>query len=524
MGIPSYFSYIIKNHTNIISQFKCQDIYNLYMDCNSIIYDAVNSTIYNGNNDEYELIIMKKVVEIIQSHINTVKPKNITYIAFDGVAPLAKMEQQKTRRYKSAFTTNMSKNIAKWNNIKITPSTQFMNKLSNFIHGEFDKYSENIIVSTSNEAGEGEHKMFHHIRCNKINTENVAVYGLDSDLIMLSIFHYRFFKNIFICREAPQFMLQLMNLPNPEYKNQLYLMDVKELAKSILYEMDCVDNNITRIYDYVFICFMLGNDFLPHFPAINIRTRGIQILLDTYISLIKSNTSFFLLNDNSIINWKCFHQFIKILAKNEQQYIIDEYKDRNIKWSDSKFWSPPKETDSIDEILLNIPVMFRNDEKYICPIEENWEERYYNILFQPNFCKEAIVINYLEGLEWVLKYYTGDCPDWRWKYNYHYPPLLIDLIKYIPKVETQFITKYNKPFNSKLQLLYVIPPVFWKDLNVENRNLTIDEADYYFHSVKPDFSWAFSRYFWEAKILYPEIPLRTLEKWNEQLFSPFNIS
>ena len=43
MGIPSYFAYIIKNHTNIIRkrrQLK-NKFTSLYMDCNSIIYDCI---------------------------------------------------------------------------------------------------------------------------------------------------------------------------------------------------------------------------------------------------------------------------------------------------------------------------------------------------------------------------------------------------------------------------------------------------------------------------------------------------
>ena len=48
MGIPSYFSYIVKNHSEIIKKLndpnenKKININNLYLDCNSIIYDVIH--------------------------------------------------------------------------------------------------------------------------------------------------------------------------------------------------------------------------------------------------------------------------------------------------------------------------------------------------------------------------------------------------------------------------------------------------------------------------------------------------
>ena len=95
-------------------------------------------------------------------------------------------------------------------------------------------------------------------------------------------------------------------------------------------------------------------------------------------------------------------------------------------------------------MFQNVPIIYRHQESYICPEANFWESRYYKSLFKSQatnkFMKE-LCNNYLEGLEWVFKYYSKGCYDWQWKYNYHYPPLFKDLLHYIPHLETEFVKK-----------------------------------------------------------------------------------
>ena len=70
-----------------------------------------------------------------------------------------------------------------------------------------------------------------------------------------------------------------------------------------------------KIEDYIFICFLLGNDFLPHFPALNIRQNGFTILLELYKKLFKQSD--FLIVANSI-NWNNF----KIITLYNHRIII----------------------------------------------------------------------------------------------------------------------------------------------------------------------------------------------------------
>ena len=40
------------------------------------------------------------------------------------------------------------------------------------------------------------------------------------------------------------------------------------------------------INDYICLCFLIGNDFLPHLNGIDILTNSINDLLEIYISII----------------------------------------------------------------------------------------------------------------------------------------------------------------------------------------------------------------------------------------------
>ena len=181
MGIPSYFSYIVKNHGNIIKMLHyLKDINNFYLDSNSIIYDCLrlHSHEYDvKHKNAFESILIQAICVKIDEYIDIVKPTDTIYIAFDGVAPVAKLEQQRNRRYKSKLLQMIQEELSKeegpvhqeWDRTAITPGTDFMEKMGQYVikyyqHKETKYGVKQIIVSTANEPGEGEHKLFAHIR------------------------------------------------------------------------------------------------------------------------------------------------------------------------------------------------------------------------------------------------------------------------------------------------------------------------------------------------------------------------
>ena len=520
MGIPSYFSYIIKNYPNILRKFKCDfETDNLFLDSNSIVYDSMRSIDYNGNNNDYERKLINAVCKQIEVYIQQIKPKNIVYISFDGVAPVAKLNQQKNRRYKSWFINDYDKNeTLKWDSTAITPGTAFMNKMNLQVKYHFRKAIQfnvkQIIVSGSDTPGEGEHKIFEYIRShNEIKEMRTVIYGLDADLIMLTINNMEYCKQMYLFRETPDFIKSIDKSLDPNY---MYVIDMPEFKNQTVYYLnnDCHPTNEiqeNKIYDYIFICFMLGNDFMPHFPSLNIRTSGIDRIMETYRNILgRQNKN--IINNGKII-WKNYRLLIKELSTHEEEFIQTEYKMRN------QMQKKPlilNETSSkFEKEMLHIPLKERELEKYINPFDKYWENRYYDMLFDIDIDDESrkyISLNYLQGLEWTFKYYSTGCVDWRWRYKYHYPPLLKDLLKYIPYFDGDLLEEQeNSPVSDLVQLSYVLPK---NSLYLLPRTIEAKLLKEYPNMYKNDFDfvWAYCKYFWECHVDFPEMDISKLEK------------
>lgn len=491
MGIPSYFSYIVRNHKNILKKMMNIKINNLYLDSNSIIYDCLRKT-----SDINQLFL--NICTQIDTYISTLKPNNTIFIAFDGVAPVAKLDQQRNRRYKSYLEKELRKAIGEpigWDTTMITPGTKFMKDLGNYVEKYFmnrEKHYkvEKIIISTSNEVGEGEHKLFQYIRDRPHWGETTVIYGLDADLIMLCLNHLSMTKNIYLYRETPEFVKSIHAELEP---NETYLLDIPLLADALTREM-----KTNSLYDYIFLCFFLGNDFMPHFPSVNIRTKGIDIMLSAYkTTLTKTET----LTDNGRkINWKNVRKLIMYLAENEWKNLMAEYKIRE-KWERRKI-----DDDKMNK-YLHIPTKNREIEKYIDPTINGWELRYYKTLFGFDITetkKQQICVNFLEGLEWTMRYYIEGCVDWNWCYHYDYPPLWKDLIKFVPYFDTIMIEPNDHtPVSKMVQLAYVLP--------ITSRYLLPDEiSDKLSKEEAYGCLWAFCKYFWEAHIQLPQIDIQEL--------------
>ena len=572
MGVPALFSNVVRTHPNIIKTLggvtvcqsskrravsaKAKLYHNLYLDSNSIVYDCVHKMRNAAPGHTTDQAIINAVCEQIHTYIKLVKPTETVIIAFDGVAPVAKLENQRNRRYKSEFTASIMEKAGvvkqSWDTTAITPGTPFMEKLDSGLNeyfvsdGSRRKFSaKQVIVSSSFQAGEGEHKIFEFIRSNqaKHQEERTVIYGLDADLIMLSINHLHYCPNLFLFRETPHFIRSLNRSLDP---GELYVLDINELFAGVrdsIYgrakHKDANHSTNALPYDYVFLVSLLGNDYMPHNPAFSIRTGGLDVVIGAYRRFVESTRAKSapgsLLTDGEHINWDNFRTYIRTLVAMEEDLFLKQHKHREslakrpfslrkdnprrCSNGDGNSNGSDKEISLEDEMtqrLNAIPVYNREKEKYIDPTEPYWQERYYVALLggKRKTVGPSVCAAYLEALEWTMRYYTSGCVNWRWAYPYTYAPLFSDLLEHIPSSGSALPERqesHNTPVSPITQLSYVLPVSAQHMLPTNIRHELRDKLEDKY-GTNWEFEWSYCRYFWESHAIMPHIDVDHLER------------
>jgi 5'-3' exonuclease len=482
MGVPGFFLWLIKNYknSNIIFQKELindekllKNINNLdilLIDTNCLIHPQCFKVITNKNyteeiNEEIEKEMIDSILEYINFLIKYINPIKGVYIAIDGVAPLAKIKQQRLRRFKSIADKKVFDNIKKkhnkevynsWNTNAITPGTLFMEKLHNAILLFMNNYNIKIIYSSYLTPGEGEHKLLQFIKKN--NNLSYIIYGLDADLIFLSLASKS--NNIFLLREAVEFDKKANNLFNIVNINLL-----KNVIKdTIIYYIKKIDisydieklSTENLINDFIFICYFLGNDFLPHILSLEIYENGIEILLMNYVKILLMNNLYIINGTN--INQDFLKEFILKLSLEEEYNLIKNFNNKKFK----KIYGDEyeKEVFKIENLLFSIndPIKIGSDNY------NDWRKRYYKYYWnldddEIESFSEKLVYNYIIGLKWITLYYFDKCSSWTWYYPFEHPPFIGDISKYLNKIDLNKINfELGKPIKPFVQLLAVLPP------------------------------------------------------------------
>lgn len=461
MGIPLFRKKLLEylDSLEIEKPIRKGSISGLYFDANSIIHAAAGHLRISGLDDEETKKCCELIVHFFESIINFYRPVDVLYIAVDGPVPMAKIQEQRSRRYGNGVS--MQKDS--YNSSFITPGTKFMFALHEHLvrltkeKNKFRSHVQTVIYSSCFIPGEGEHKIMNYIRTNREKILAMSgshlVYGNDSDLILLALAVDM--PKIYVCKDT------------------VYLNDKSgdriEMSKNKPLNVDALKNELIKqmggnyILDFVFLCSLLGNDFLPKSPMFSSIGNSIKAI----ITLIHSHGG--LMNIHGEVVMKNFIGIMETLSTMESfKYIPDEESNSTSMQTIMKLSLESKDDKYVSfrsPILKKISKVKKNSDK-----DKLFASLWYSKMFPGDGehlsqCVGNACISYIRGLYWVYSYYIKgqDSVTWLWYYSYHYAPLFKDLRKTLSN--TNLIKKASdvKPIDGEIrftpihQLVSVMP-------------------------------------------------------------------
>ncbi|BFZ12305.1 hypothetical protein BsWGS_15345 [Bradybaena similaris] len=399
MGVPAFFRWLSRKYSSLIvncveekprevngvkvpvdnSKPNPNDVEfdNLYLDMNGIIHPCCHPEDKPAPKNEDEMMIL--IFEFIDRIFSIVRPRRVLYMAIDGVAPRAKMNQQRSRRFRaSKETAEKIDDLARireqvlsrgmhlppekpkgehFDSNCITPGTPFMFKLAEclryYVHDRINNdpgwRNIKVILSDANVPGEGEHKIMDYIRRQRAqpdhdpNTHH-CLCGADADLIMLGLAthepNFTIIREEFkpnqprpcdLCGQMGHELKDCEGLPKEQTEEIISMPGSEQqfifVRLSVLREYlqtEIAMPNLPFEYDFeralddwVFMCFFVGNDFLPHLPSLEIREGAIDKLVTLYKRAVYKTGGY--LTDSGVVNLSRVQLIMSDLGKLEDE-------------------------------------------------------------------------------------------------------------------------------------------------------------------------------------------------------------
>ena len=481
------------------------------------------AVVYAGEESRhaFEAQFLQSICDYLEHLVKTIGPTHGVYIAVDGVVPMAKIRQQRLRRFKSLWTASEEARLrnasgegckgsegsegsgcSRWDTNAITPGTAFMEKLSSKLY-EIQRRHPTWTISTSDEPGEGEQKCMTAMRSmHSINThQEHIVYGLDADLIILSLLQHRKDYKITLFRET----VDMGKVQYVDGKEQYSYLSMPILANALTSHLATQAQKQQYLLDYCMCMSFVGNDFLPHGLSLSLKNNGHSIILQ----LLKEKQN--IVDEQKGWNLKKLRESIAWFAKQEEEWLKKALSlKKRIQYQPAKgtgselaydewFKTPLRR---FDEVCLTHTATYEN-----IILRSDWQNVYYKRYLNGSSSSEK---EYLRGLSWIFHYYMGHPVSKEWMFPWHLPPTWSRLESYANHIEEidMHIPLSPETLQPQEQLALVLPIQSWGLI----RDKKLQKIPMYSPSLWPKSFQLFmagKRAIWECEAM---IPLFTPER------------
>lgn len=442
-------------------------------------------------------------------------PTKGVYVSCDGAVCAAKRRQQRLRRFKGPWMATMEAQVRAqaggaavsaerhtgWDQNALTPGSSFMAQLGGSLTDAGRRLSATmripIIVSTTAEGGEGEHKLLRHMR--QVRPATCTIYGLDADLILLAmLLGIDTGADVRLMREAQEF--ERTSVGTEEWRS----LSVSGLAQVM------IGNDPRRIRDYVAAMSLLGNDFLPRSLTHSVRDDGIPQLLAVLQKEVWGS-ALHLVDDSGGISRRALLALTGAWAAAESDDMLAAALSaraaarRHAGIADSPEETAMREWNAQPARWNAMAALLQKD-----ALRPRWQDIYRK------HWHAGTAAEYCRGVAWVWDYYSGRAVDQGWSFDEHLPPLWSDVVAVLRDASGDTVVappvQYSEPLPDWLHLLAVLPAESVRQLLPARVHRLMERAPQYWPA-----SWSLfdvgRTQMWECEPVIPLIPERLLRSW-----------
>lgn len=438
------------------------------------------------------------ITAVFISIIRDINPLTEVTINFDGPVPMAKMCQQRQRRYRHSL--ELSNELFDTN--AITPGTPWMMALDRYMKKQIPRMHEalqftsnlNIIYSSSLVPGEGEHKIFDRLRKNETTMNNSegkhVILGGDTDLILLSLISG--VDNLYVMTDM-YFKFQDGDTEitlKADTNRKPSVINSKKVRSGIKIELN---NRVSAVHDFVFMISLVGNDFLPRLASMENMEDGIDSVMKAIKSLDTYEEPIIDITAGYSIVWSNVQKVIDMITVGDADKMIPSGIKRILEYNRSldrtkAAWRPFQAAIAVTVDKNNLGELhdnFRGAWYYnsLCPKNNNIK---FTVDYSDVF---DMCIQYLRGLNWINLYYHygSDAVTWKWQYSHYYSPMLSDISEVLLTLRNETGENMNRilysgPRTGEVrisplhQLVAVMPPLSLDSVPLPIHRLWDDES------------------------------------------------